>query len=129
MRIRTVSREEPALNNLEARDAQPLRARITRPRARLFVAPRVAGAGVEEHRDQEQVDQATRALLVVDRLGPRLHELVDAGSAADVEVLPPAVRRDRGVVSVEVALQHRSVQRHARLVRGQGVLALIIDTT
>ena len=94
MRVRGVAREEAAVEHLEARDAEPLRARVALARARLRVCPRVARAGVEEDGDDAEVDEASADLLRVWgallRLPPR-DEGLDAGSAG-VERPAAAVR-------------------------------------
>ena len=94
--MRSVAGEEPAFEHLKARDAEPLRAREALARARLRIRPRVARAGVEEDRDDAEVDEASADLLRVWgarlRLPPR-DEGLDAGSAG-VERPAAAVRGD-----------------------------------
>src|SRR3954451_6318032 len=77
---------------MEAGDAEPLRARIN-PAARLAIAPRRAGAGVEQnagHREVEADPGDLRARLT----GEPARQRGPAIDAADAEVPPAAVERD-----------------------------------
>jgi hypothetical protein len=99
-----VAAEGAGLKHLETGDCKALAAPVDLARLLALVLPFGAGAGVEEHRHDEQVDQTAGALRVVDGGRPRGHELVDARAAADLEVLPAAVGRDGGVVGGVVSL-------------------------
>lgn len=79
----------------------------------LLEAPVVAGAGVEQHRDEEQVDDAAGDLrrIVDPVVVPLLEEGRDTLHVADVEVLPATVRRDGlELVGAKVALRTRVSQ-------------------
>lgn len=104
-----VAAEDAGLEHLQTGDGKPLASAVDSARLLALVLPLGAGACVEEDGDEEQVEQATGALLVVDRGRPRGHELVDSRAAADVKVLPAAVGGDRGVVGRIVALHRISL--------------------
>ena len=66
-----------------------------------MIGPGAACAGVEEDRDEEEVDEALADLLVVWRVGcdlPLSDERIDT-RAACVQVPPSAVGRDLGARS------------------------------
>jgi hypothetical protein len=99
-----VAAECAGLEHLETGYGETLAAAVDLARLLALVLPLGSSAGVEEDGDEEQVQQATCPLLVVDSGRPRGHELVDSRSATHVEVLPPTVRGDGGVVRRIVAL-------------------------
>ena len=61
-RIGGVAENAPSHERAEARDAEALRAREALAGRRLDVAPRRAGAGIEQHADDGEVDLRARAL-------------------------------------------------------------------
>lgn len=134
-----VAAEQAGLEHLQAGDGEALAAAVDLAGLGAAVAPLGAGARVEQDGDEEEVDEAAGALLGVDGGGPRGHELVDAGAAADVEVLPAAVGRDGGVVRrvvsllARIACQCRRSRRRFALcgqcVVGLRALTLMMDTT
>lgn len=93
------------LEHLQTGNSDTLRSSIHPSILLALVAPLGASAGVEENTDEEQVDQASAALGVVDFLGPRGEELGNAIPATHAEVLVPAVARDAGERSVVVPLE------------------------
>ena len=99
-----VAAEGAGLEHLQAGHGEALAAAVDSARLLALVLPLGAGASVEQDGNEEQVEQAARALLVVDGRGPRGHELVNSRAAANVKVLPSAVGRDCGVVGGIVAL-------------------------
>ena len=103
VRLLRVGAEHAGLEHLEARDGQPFAAPVRAARLLGLVGPLGAGAGVEQHGEEEEVEEAAGALLVVDAQGPQRQQLVDAGAAADLEVLPAAVGGDGVVVGRVVA--------------------------
>ena len=60
-RLARVGREARRLEHAQARDARGLRSARASLRSRLAVAPLRAGAGVEQHADDDQIDQRARA--------------------------------------------------------------------
>lgn len=65
--------EQACFEHLQAGDGQALATAIDLTRLLAAVLPLGAGARVQQDRDEEQVDQAARTLLVVDCRRPRLH--------------------------------------------------------
>ncbi len=62
---------------------------------RLSIAPMITCTGIQEHGDEEQVDQAASDLkIVTSLLVPLLHQGCDARNPADLEMLPTAMRGD-----------------------------------
>jgi hypothetical protein len=99
-----VAAEAARLEHLETGNGEALATAVDLARLLALVTPLGAGAGVEQHRHQEQVEQAARAFLVVDRGRPRRHQLVDARAAANIKVLPAAVGRNARIVGRIVSL-------------------------
>ena len=59
---------------------------------RLSIPPRVSSAGIDEHRNEEEVDHSAAKLLVVAAsLSPSLQKVFDARYAACFDVLPSPV--------------------------------------
>jgi len=59
---------------------------------RLSIPPRVSSAGIDEHRNEEEIDHSAAKLLVVAAgLSPSLQEVFDARNAACFDVLPSSV--------------------------------------
>jgi hypothetical protein len=67
-----------------------------------------ACACVEQHTDEEQVNQSATALGCVDFLGPCGEKLRDAIAATDAEVLIPPMTRDVCEGSIVVALREKN---------------------
>ena len=74
-----------------------------------LVAPLSACTSVKQYTDQEQIDQATATLGVVDLRGPCCQEVGDAISTTNREVLVPAVAGDAGEGCIIVSLSAVSV--------------------
>lgn len=104
MRLRLVAAEPAGLEHLQTRDGQPLAATVHTTVRLALVGPAVAGTGIEQDGDHEEVEQASALLGAVASGAPGLLELGDAVPAADVEVLPAAVGRDAGQVFGEISL-------------------------
>lgn len=99
-----VAAESAGLEHLETGYGKALAATVDLARLLALVLPSRSSAGVEENRDEKEVEQTAGALRVVDSRRPRGHQLVDSRAAADLEVLPAAVGRDCGVVGGVVSL-------------------------
>lgn len=96
---------------MDTRDAKTLRAGKHATGFGLRVFPRVTRAGVEEDRDEEEVEEALALLCGVDAgCRPGLEQGQDAGLAC-VEMAPPAMRRD-------LSQRQRNVATDTRLGRG-----------
>jgi hypothetical protein len=63
--LTNVTREESFLEHVETGHAEAFRPTEWLARSLVAVSPVVAGPGIEEHRDQEKVDQALGLLFAV----------------------------------------------------------------
>lgn len=91
------------LEHLQTSDREALGASVHLAAVGALEAPRGAGARVEQHADEEQVDQAAALLRVVDGVEGR-QQVRDAVAAAHAEVLVAAVAWDRVEGGIVVAL-------------------------
>jgi hypothetical protein len=101
--------EHAALEHLQAGNCQALAASICTPVLLAFVRPRITSTGIEENGNQEEIQQAAAELRMVSGLTPALEQLGNAVSTTNVEVLPAAVRRNRGIVWSKVTLEFEAV--------------------
>ena len=72
----------------------------------LGVSPMITCAGIQENRDEEEVDEATSQLkTITSLLLPLFHYVGDTRHIPDLEVLPAPMRRNRmEVVRTEITL-------------------------
>jgi len=100
--------------HFQAGNGNALRAAICHAILQAPVAPLSAGTGVEQDTDENQVDQATAALVVVDRLGHRRQQFGDTVAAADGKMLVPAVWWDgvEGGIIIALAKREMGVSSH-----------------
>lgn len=103
-----IAGEGAGFEHVQRRDSDALAPVIPRLRPGLLELPYVAGTCVEQHRDEEEIDQPARYLAAVETLVlPLAIELVHAGHAAYIKVLPPPMGRNVAVlVWAKVALHH-----------------------
>lgn len=103
--LASMAAEHAVLEHLQAGDGQALAASICAPILRALVGPGSSSAGIEEDRDQEEVEQAAAELRLIGALSPACEQGRDAVTATDIEVLPAAMGRDRRIVGSKVSLQ------------------------
>jgi len=78
--------------HVQARNGNPFAALIHLVRMRLGVPPRVSSAGIDEHRNEKEINHSAAKLLVVAAsLPPSLQKIFDARHAACFDVLPSPV--------------------------------------
>lgn len=85
----------------------------------LCVFPSITRTGIQEHRDEEEVDEAASQLSTITPLGlPLLHYVGDARYIPDLEMLPAPMRRYfMEVVRAEITLVG-VLSVHAEALRG-----------
>jgi hypothetical protein len=103
-RLLRLAAKDTSLEHLQAGDGEALAASVAPAVLLARVRPLCAGAGVEEHGDEEEVDQAARLLLGVDLVEPRCDQYRHPLGATHVKVLPTAVWRDVVVIWSKIAL-------------------------
>lgn len=102
--LRGVTAEETTLEHFQRCDSQSFTARKDLAGFLGFVGPPGTCACIEQHGDNEKIDQTAGSLLGVNRTRPGLKQLVDTRSSTNIEVLPAAMRRDRSVVGSIISL-------------------------
>lgn len=98
-----------SLEHLQSRNGNALGSSVHPPILLALVAPLGASSSVKQDADEEEVDQASAALGVVDFFRPRGEELGNPVAASHTEVLIPAVARDARERGVIISLQSQSV--------------------
>jgi hypothetical protein len=93
-RQQRVGREQAGLERAQAGHREALAARQLEPGRRLAVPPLIAGARVEQHADDDQIDQRLGRHAIA---AARLDQLGDAVDAARAEVPEAPVQRDAEV--------------------------------
>jgi hypothetical protein len=99
-------RKSKTLEHVQTRNRNALTPFIPPLRPRLLVPPMIPRTSIQQHRNEEQIDQSTRDFHVVGSVRfPFADKIGYARDVADFEVLPSAVRGDRvEVVGAEIPL-------------------------
>lgn len=88
--------ESKVLEHIEASNSNTLAAFVLVIRFRLNITPMITSASVQEHRNEEEINQATCNFFVVSSIGlPLIDYISDTRHIPDFEMLPSTMRWNR----------------------------------
>ena len=88
-----LSRKSEAFEHVKTRHCNAFASFVFALRPRLDIPPVISRSSIQQHRNEENVDQtASNLQFIAPTLFPFLQKFGDAGHVADFKVLPSAVR-------------------------------------